>query len=171
MHTIVKATIKDVKALAEVGKKAFFVPHQKAIPQKIMEAYLANSFNENTLIEEISNKNYQYNLLFKDNVLAGFSKIITNCSNSNITETAVTKMERLYLLEDFYGTGLGKELFLHNLQLIKEQQQKGIWLYVWIKNYRAIDFYKKAGFKKIADFDFPISDTETRPNDVFYLEL
>ena len=80
-------------------------------------------------------------------------------------------MERLYLLEEFYGMGLGHQLFDYNLKLAKQENQKGIWLYVWIKNYRALDFYKKAGFKKIADYYFPISETETRINDVLYLEF
>lgn len=171
MITIRKATLKDVKALAAVGKKAFFVPHKDVIPTEIMQAYLQNSFNEKTLIEEISNLNYIYNLIFKDAVLAGFSKIIINTKNDNIKEKNVTKMERLYLLEEFYALGLGNKLFQHNLKLVKENNQKGIWLYVWIKNYRALDFYKKVGFKKIADYDFPISETETRINDVLYLEL
>ena len=80
-------------------------------------------------------------------------------------------MERLYLVEDFFGKGLGKELFKYNLDFIQKENQKGIWLYVWIKNYRAIDFYKKVGFKKIASYDFPISATETRPNYLLFLEF
>lgn len=171
MITIEKATLKDAKDLAEVGKKAFVVPHKDVIPSEIMTEYLQNNFTEQTLVREISNKEFEYNLIFVNNVLAGFSKVIFNTKNINIAAENVTKMERLYLLEEFYGLGLGNKLFQHNLKLIKENNQKGIWLYVWIKNYRALDFYKKAGFKKIADYYFPISDKETRINDVLYLEL
>ncbi|WP_341221182.1 GNAT family N-acetyltransferase [Polaribacter atrinae] len=171
MISIKKAALEDVKALAKVGEKAFLTPHKEAISKEMMDAYISTSFNEQNLIEEITNKKFQYNLIFKNDVLAGYSKIIINYKNENIKETNVTKMERLYLLEEFYGTGLGKQLFTHNLELAKQQNQKGIWLYVWVKNYKAIDFYKKAGFKKIADYDFPVSKTETRPNNVFYLEF
>lgn len=171
MISIKKATINDAKDLAVVGKKAFVIPHQKAIPTEIMEVYLNNSFNEKNLIEEINNPNFHYNLIYSNNNLAGFSKIIFNEKNSQIKKENVTKMERLYLLEEFYGLGLGNTLFQHNLKLAKQNNQKGIWLYVWIKNFRALDFYKKAGFKKIASYDFPISDKETRPNDVLFLEF
>lgn len=169
MISIKKAKKEDLKTLAEVGKKAFYVPHKDVIPAEIMSSYLSDSFSEETLLSEINNPNFKFYLLFKEDVLAGFSKIITNTVNENINEKNVTKMERLYLLEEFYGFGLGKKLFKHNLKLAKENNQKGIWLYVWIKNYRAIDFYHKMGFKKIAPYDFPISETETRPNDVMYL--
>ncbi|TMM32015.1 GNAT family N-acetyltransferase [Polaribacter aestuariivivens] len=171
MISIKKATIKEVTDLALVGKKAFIIPHKDAIPSKIMVNYLNHSFSEKTLLEEITNPNYQYNLIFVDDNLAGFSKIIFNHKNDNITQTNVTKMERLYLLEEYYGLGLGNKLFQHNLHLAKEQNQNGIWLYVWIKNFRALEFYKKVGFKKIAMYDFPISETEKRPNDVLYLKF
>lgn len=169
--TIKKATKKDIPALAIVSKKAFYLPHKEAIPKAIIERYMRTNFSEATLLKEITNTDFEFHLIYVDDTLAGFSKIICNSKNKNIAAENVTKMERLYLTEDFFGLGLGKELFQFNLALAKEKKQKGIWLYVWIKNYRAIDFYKKFGFKKIASFDFPISETETRPNDVLYLEF
>ena len=171
MIEIKKAMDKDVKTLSIVSRKAFYVPHKDVIPKDIMENYIRTNFNEENLLKEISNPEFQYYLLYKNDVLAGFSKIIINSKNIHIKEENVTKMERLYLLEEFYGTGLGQQLFDFNLKLAKQEKQKGIWLYVWIKNYRAIDFYKKVGFKKIADYYFPISETETRINDVLYLEF
>jgi diamine N-acetyltransferase len=168
---IKKATPKDLTALAEAGKKAFYIPHKGAIPKDIIANYMLVNFSEKTLLKEITNTNFQYHLIYVNDVLAGFSKIIINTQNQHIKETNVTKMERLYLLEEFYNLGLGKELFQFNLDLAKQKNQKGIWLYVWIKNYRAIKFYRKNGFKKIASYDFPISDTETRPNEVLYLKL
>jgi ribosomal protein S18 acetylase RimI-like enzyme len=54
---------------------------------------------------------------------------------------------------------------------MKENNQKGTWLYVWIKNDKALQFYKKTGFTKVADYDFPVSETETRPNYVMFLKF
>lgn len=171
MISIKKATVNDAKDLAIVGKKAFFIPHQKALPTEVMEAYLKSSFNEKNLIEEISNPNFNLNLIYSNNILIGYSKVIFNKKNEHIKALNVTKMERLYLLKEFYGLGLGHKLFEHNLKLIKQNNQKGIWLYVWVKNFRALEFYKKVGFKKIATYDFPISEKATRLNNVMFLEL
>ena len=171
MITIKKATVTDVKQLAIVAKKAFFIPHQYAIPEEIMDNYLKESFSEENLKKEVTQKNYKYLLIFYKDELAGFSKVILNTPNEHFKDKNVTKMERLYLVEEFYGLGLGKKLFDFNVDFIKKNNQKGIWLYVWIKNDRALRFYKKVGFKKIALFDFPISATETRPNNVLFLDL
>lgn len=80
-------------------------------------------------------------------------------------------MSRLYLLKEFFGLNLGKELFNFNLNLSKENNQQGIWLAVWIENKRAINFYHKMGFQKVGSFDFEISKTHYNPNHILYLEF
>lgn len=172
METIIrKATVKDIPQLEIVGKKAFYNSHKDAITGEIMENYLANSFNEKQLLKEIENPNFEYHVLYYKDKLAGYSKIILNTKNENIKENNVTKMERLYLAEEYHGLGLGKLLFDFNINLIKKNNQVGTWLYVWIKNEKALKFYKKTRFKNIADYDFPVSETETRPNYIMYLAL
>jgi ribosomal protein S18 acetylase RimI-like enzyme len=80
-------------------------------------------------------------------------------------------MERLYLLEEFYNLGLGKELMSFNLNLAKQNKQAGVWVFVWTKNAKAIAFYKKTNFKKVGDHEFVLSPTKTNPNHVLYLEF
>lgn len=168
---IQKATKKDIPKLALVGRQAFYTSHKDAISSDIMQSYLDHSFNEQKLLEEISNPLFQYHVMYCDDQLAGYSKTIFNTKNNAINEQPVTKMERLYLSEEFHGLGLGKRLFDFNINLMKENHQKGTWLYVWIKNNKALQFYKKTGFIKVADYDFPVSKTETRPNYVMFLKF
>jgi len=39
-----------------------------------------------------------------------------------------------------------------------------MWLFVWTENHKAINFYKKAGFKIVGQHDFQISATHSNPN-------
>ena len=71
---------------------------------------------------------------------AGFSKIIFNAPHPNIVAENVTKLDRIYLLKEFYGLKLGSELLNFNINLSKDNDQSGMWLYAWIGNRRAIDF-------------------------------
>ena len=66
---------------------------------------------------------------------------------------------------------LNKELFKFNMEFAKQNNQKGIWLAVWIENKRAINFYLKMGFKKVGKFDFKISETHSNPNHILYLKF
>ena len=78
-------------------------------------------------------------------------------------------MSRLYLLKAFYGLQLGKELFKFNIEFSKQHKQDGVWLAVWIENQRAIEFYRKMGFKIVGNYDFRISATHTNPNHIMFL--
>lgn len=169
MFKINKATLEDTKALSKLSIEAFLPAHGHSSPKKDIDSYISTNFSEENLREELSNPNYHYYLIYYKNILAGFSKVIFNASNSNLSERNVTKMERLYLLQEFYGLGLGKELFDFNLSISKENNQLGLWLEVWIENRKAIKFYTKMGMKSIGEFDFKVSETHSNPNYVMYL--
>lgn len=171
MNKIRRATLNDVQLLSKISKKAFLVPHGKAGSKADIGTYIRLNFSEENLSKEISNPKFEYFLIFYNDKIAGFSKVIFNAVNENILNTNVTKMERLYLLEDFYGLNLGAALLDFNIKIAKENNQTGIWLNVWVENHRAISFYKKVGFVKVGEFDFVVSATRTNPNYVLYLEF
>ncbi|MEO6707056.1 MAG: hypothetical protein ABIN04_14540, partial [Ginsengibacter sp.] len=70
-----------------------------------------------------------------------------------------------------YDLKLGYNLFEFNRNLARTNNQKGIWLFVWKENERAIRFYKKNGFEVIGNFDFKISETHSNPNYQMLLKL
>ena len=171
MINILKAEIKDAKILSKIGKKAFLVPHGKAGSKADIGNYVKQNFSEENLSKELSNPQFEYFLIYYDDKIAGFSKVIFNAVNDNIDDKNVTKMERLYLLEEFYGLNLGAALLDFNIKIAKENNQTGIWLNVWVENQRAISFYKKMGFVKVGEFNFVVSPTRSNPNYVLFLEF
>lgn len=169
MFKILKATINDADILSKTGAASFIIPHGHSAPKEIIDNYIKANFSLENLIKELSNPDYQYHIIYYNNKIAGFSKVIFNFKNENIANENVTKMERLYLLKEFYNLGLGKKMLDFNIKLAKEHQQFGIWLYVWVENKRALAFYNKTGFRKIGSYNFVLSPTKTNPNDVLYL--
>jgi ribosomal protein S18 acetylase RimI-like enzyme len=171
MNRIVKATTKEAKYLAKIAAETFLVSHGKSASKVDIENYVYQNFSEQIFHRELSNPKLEYYLIYHKNSLAGFSKVVFNVQNQNIKPNNCTKMERLYLLKAYHGLQLGKELLEFNIQLAKENNQTGIWLYVWVQNHRAISFYTKMGFVNVGKFDFVISATHTNPNHVLYLEF
>jgi ribosomal protein S18 acetylase RimI-like enzyme len=169
MYTIIKATLKDAQLLSIIGKAAFLVAHGHSAPKKDIDNYVSQNFNEENFKKELSDVKNEYYLIYSDTKIAGYSKVILNSKNENISSKDITLLSRLYLLEAFYGLNLGKELFNFNVNLSKENNQKGIWLAVWVENQRAISFYEKRGFVKVGKFDFKISETHYNPNHIMYL--
>jgi ribosomal protein S18 acetylase RimI-like enzyme len=171
MLRINKAKIKDAALLSKLSVAAFLPAHGHSASKEIIDNYLTANFSKENFIRELSNPDFQYHLIYYKDKIAGFSKVIFNAENKSITDKNATKMERLYLLKEFYNLGLGKELLNFNIQLAKKNKQSGIWVFVWTENTKAIAFYKKMDFKKVGNHDFVLSPTKTNPNHVLYLEF
>jgi len=170
LNKITKATAQNAKQLAPIAKEAFLTAHGHSASKKDIDNYVAANFSEANFVDELSNPENQYHIIHHQNKIAGYSKITFNTSNENIASENVTYMSRLYLLKEFYGLQLGKELFNFNIKFSKQQNQQGVWLAVWVENNRAIDFYTKRGFTIVGKYDFRISETHTNPNHILYLE-
>ena len=170
MTIIKKATINDVNLLASLSVEAFLPAHGHSSPEKDIKTYLEANFSVHNFKKEIANPAFKYYFIYHHNKIAGFSKIIFNTPSIHITENTITKMERLYLLEEFYGLNLGTQLMNFNSELAKRNNQRGIWLEVWIENFRAIKFYKKMGFMIVGKANFRVSETHSNPNYIMYLD-
>ena len=66
--------------------------------------------------------------------------------------------------------GLLKTIHYLDIDLSKQNNQAGMWLYVWKENERAVNFYIKNEFVITGSFDFKISDTHSNPNHLMFLK-
>ncbi|MGG9962216.1 GNAT family N-acetyltransferase [Ferruginibacter sp. SUN106] len=171
MTSIIKATEKDAAVLAALATETFIQSHGHSAPAEDITNYITEKYSTAAFIQELSEPQNIYHILYHDDKPAGFSKIIYDHPYSDSVIQNITKLERIYLLQEFYNLKLGKVLFEFNVALAKQAQQKGIWLYVWVENARAFNFYTKAGFTIIGSYDFKVSATHSNPNHRMYLEF
>jgi ribosomal protein S18 acetylase RimI-like enzyme len=171
MISIVKATEDNAQLLSEIAKQTFLESHGNCAEPKDVAGYVNEKLSLDIFKQELAEKENIYHILYYNSVAAGYSKVILNEPYTNSEITGITKLERLYILKDFYDLKLGLQLFKFNINLAKENHQEGIWLYVWIENQRAVSFYKKCGFAVIGSYDFKISETHSNPNHRMFLKL
>ena len=171
MIRIEKPTEKDLAALTALAKETFVQSHGHSASAEDIESYILTHYTEVIFRKEINQPNAVYYLLYYKNKLVGYSKINYNQPIVAVKAKKITKLERIYILEEFHGLGLGLVLFDYNLNLAEAKRQKGIWLYTWTGNDRAIRFYEKMGFEIVGSYDFRISDNHTNPNHQMYLAL
>ena len=150
MISIAKAKENDFQLLSDIGKISFIESHGHSAPAADINKYISETYNHDVFKAELSDSKNIYYIIYHDRQPAGYSKIIFNTSHSNIQAKNITKLERLYLLKEFYGLKLGLELLNFNIELSKKNKQSGIWLFTWKENQRAVSFYKKAGLKLLA---------------------
>jgi ribosomal protein S18 acetylase RimI-like enzyme len=164
MTSIVKASKKDFQLLSEIATLTFLESHGRSARREDINIYVTEKYSENVFKEELSDAKNIYHIIYYDNNPAGYSKIIFDTSYGDSKIKNITKLERLYLLKEFYNLKLGSALFQFNIDLSKRSHQMGMWLYVWKENQRAVNFYKKNGFVIIGSYDFKISKTHSNPN-------
>jgi ribosomal protein S18 acetylase RimI-like enzyme len=164
MISIDPATVADVGVLAPIGRETLLQSHGNSAPAAIMQAYVDDKFTEQALERELADVQNIFHIISHNGQPAGYSKIILSQSIAQVPQTNITKLERLYLLQAFYGLNLGRQLLDFNIRLAKEKGEAGMWLYVWKGNDRAIRFYQKAGFQIMGDGWFRLTDDHSNPN-------
>lgn len=164
MISIIQASVNDSNLLTNLGKTTFIEAHGRSASEDIISEYISKNFTNKAFEEELHDLNNVFHIIYFNQTAVGYSKIIFNTQQLNISTKNITKLERIYILEDYHGLKLGLELFKFNRNKSIKNNQNGMWLYVWTENHKAINFYKKAGFKIIGHYDFQITEKHSNPN-------
>ena len=169
MVQILRPTLNDIPLLTEIARKSFLESHGHSASPADIENYMEGKLTEAAFAAELLDERNIFHLLYHNGRPAGYSKIILDFPSENIPEPHITKLERLYLLETFHGLRLGYQLFDINVQISKQANQAGIWLFTWTENHRALTFYQRMGFQVVGRSDFKISETHYNPNHIMWL--
>lgn len=163
MISLLRLTPADAPMLSKLGGATLLQSHGHSAPPEIMNAYVARSFSEAACCAELEAEANIFEAIFYNGEPAGYSKIILNCAHPAVPLQPVTKLERIYLLQEFYDRKLGRELLLQAIDCSGAGGDKGMWLDVWQENKRAISFYQKAGFEVVGKGAFRLSPTHANP--------
>jgi ribosomal protein S18 acetylase RimI-like enzyme len=169
--SIIIGTFQHAEAVQKLAVQTFQESHGHSASASDIQEYITLKFTVSTFEKELTDTKNIFHLIYLGGELAGYSKIIFNSTYEDLTPNDSAKLERLYVLEKFHDLKIGKRLMDFNLDMVKKQKQSGIWLYVWTENHRAIHFYEKYGFLKIAETIFQISERHKNPNWIMYLGL
>jgi ribosomal protein S18 acetylase RimI-like enzyme len=166
-----QATVEDSEAIAEIGRISFKNAHQGSSPDSYLDKFVEKHYHPSQIQQDILNSDHTYHIILCENSIVGFSKVVLNTSLHSLPGKPLAKLDRIYLLPAFQHKHYGQKLLDHILHICKENLQYGIWLYTWIGNERAIQFYIKYGFTIIDRYDYPIAENLSNPNHQMFLEL
>lgn len=170
MITITRGTEKDFKSIVDIGNISVGEAHRDSCSAEDMQEYLETHYNDTAIQEELSNLNNVYHVINYNGKAIGFSKIVLNAAHPNIAQKNVTKLDRIYLLKEFQELKLGYELLKFNIEFSKKNNQSGMWLFTWIGNTKAVNFYLKTGFKIIGSHMFKVSESHYNENHQMFLD-
>jgi len=140
-----KASIKDIIELKKICIAAYSLSFHNHWNEGGLEWYLNNEFNDQRLALDLSDKNTEYYFIEHKEKHVGFIKTNIN-SPSGFIKNSV-ELEKIYVLPECKGMGIGKMALSSILKKTENTGMKSLFLCVIDTNENAIAFYEKLGFK------------------------
>src|SRR5438105_3726825 len=152
--TIRRATIDDAVLIADISRQTFFETFAPANKKEDMDKFLNEQFTRGKLILEVNARENTFFLAYEGKDIAGYVKLRDSRTPESLKEMPALEVARIYSLTHMIGKGVGKLLMQTSIDCAKKSNKKVLWLGVWEKNQRAIDFYTKWGFEKFEETGF-----------------
>jgi ribosomal protein S18 acetylase RimI-like enzyme len=156
--TIRKCTSDDLYALIEISVNTYRETFAVMNTEENMNDYLKRAFDYEKLKKELDDKNTDFYFIWLGERLAGYIKLNEAEAQTDIQDPNALELERIYILADFQGTGLGRCLMDKTLEETVRRGKEYVWLGVWEKNIKALAFYQKNGFTQFGTHSFVMGD-------------
>ncbi len=141
-----KAGIEDMSTIVDIGKRTFSETYSEAGLNGTLSTCVDQKFNEQEIEKELSRPFTEFYLAFANDRPVAFTKLRHDSTVKGIEGKKALEIERIYVLKEYQGVKVGKELMDSCIQMAIQNRYEVIWLQVWQRNNKAIRFYQKAGF-------------------------
>jgi ribosomal protein S18 acetylase RimI-like enzyme len=159
-----KLEAKDINELYRISQRTFYDTFASENTAEDMELCLNTYFNIEKLRNELNNSNSEFYFVTLNGVVAAYLKVNFGQAQTEIRDEMALEIERIYVLIEYQGNKIGQFLLNYAIDMAKYKQYHYIWLGVWEKNYRAIQFYQKNGFVKFDRHIFTLGTDEQIDN-------
>jgi ribosomal protein S18 acetylase RimI-like enzyme len=147
------ATTTDAALIADLSRQTFLDTFAPDNTKEDMDKFLSEQFTRGALLMEVGLKEHTFLLAYAGEEVAGYVKLRDGKKPPEIKGSAI-EIARLYAAKGFIGKGVGRLLMQACIDEATKKEIETIWLCVWEKNQRAINFYAAWGFQKFGECEF-----------------
>lgn len=160
--TIRKATISDLETIQEISKQTFIETFAAVNTPEDLEIYIQENFNSQQVALQINNLESVFYVATLDNDTIGYLKLNFGNAQTEVHNAQSMEIHRIYVLKEFHGKKIGQLLLNKATKIGQQSGVDTIWLGVWEKNYKAIQFYNKNDFVEFGKHNFTVgNDVQT----------
>lgn len=149
MITFKTASTADVATIREIAFKTWPNTYGEILSKEQLD-YMLGKFYEPALLEESILNGHVFTMAYEDDFCLGYAGYQHNYLDKN-----VTRLNKLYLLPESQGKGMGKMLIDTVEAAAKDNGSDIVTLNVNRFN-KAASFYKKMGFEIVAEADIEL---------------
>ena len=152
------ATTEDAKLIADISHQTFYETFASNNTKEDMHKFLNEQFTKGKLMMEVGARENLFLLAYDKHEVAGYAKLRDSRVPLALKHSHAMEVARLYAMTHKIGKGVGAALMQKSIDVAQEKGKQVLWLGVWEKNHRAIEFYTKWGFEKFDETDFLLGD-------------
>lgn len=143
---IKKATTTDLETIQEISIQTFKETFTAVNTPENIANYIHQSFSTTQLIAELNRVDSHFYLAYSNEKVVGYLKINLGDAQTETINNNALEVHRIYVIKSFHGKNIGQLLLDKAKTIAQSTGVEFIWLGVWEKNYRALQFYTKNGF-------------------------
>jgi GNAT superfamily N-acetyltransferase len=148
------ATPADAAALASFAAQAFADTYRGLDDEQEIADYVAEHFRPEVMAAVIADLACTTLLVRVDGQLAGYAILRARPAPACVTTGEPLQLWRLYLGQRFIGQGLGARLMAALQAEARRRGARTLWLGVYDRNVRAVEFYGRFGFAQVGTDKF-----------------
>jgi len=152
------ATEQDAELIADLSRKTFYESFAAENTKENMGKFMSEQFTKQKLMDEVRQPWHIFFIAFMSEEPVGYVKLRDAAVPSQLLNHLCLEIARIYSIQRTIGKGVGKRLMQICHDIAKEKGKKILWLGVWKKNQRAINFYARWGFEKFGEQEFILGD-------------
>jgi ribosomal protein S18 acetylase RimI-like enzyme len=158
MITIRIATKENAELIADMSRQTFYETFAADNTKEDMDKFMNEQFTKEMIMQEVGAENNIFLLAYDTEHPVGYARIRENNNPPSLGTSNAIEIARIYTATNLIGKGIGKALMQKCIEIAKAGNRQFVWLGVWEKNQRAIEFYKKWGFEKFSEHDFMLGN-------------
>ena len=138
---------EEAEDLLAVARETFIDAFASRNRPEDMEIYLRDVLSMQQFAHQLTDPHRHFFLARIGQSIVGYLKLNTGSRQSDLRDPRSLEIERIYILSPFQGEGIGKQLMIFAELFARKRVISRIWLGVWEENIKAMEFYKKLGYR------------------------
>ncbi len=144
----------EAQALSAIASQTFIDTYGIYNTEQDMERYLTENFSLDTIKKQYKNPDSFFYFAEWDKSIVGYIKLNKDkAQTDSILENAL-EIERIYVDKNFQGKKIGNQFVQQAIAVARLMERSTIWLGVWDRNVKAVEFYLKNGFVEFGQHSF-----------------
>ena len=152
MCVIRKASVDDIPVIRAMAQVAFPDTYKEILSPEQIDYMMEWMYSAESLRRQMMEEGHIYYVAYREGRAVAYLSIQPEGEH-------VFHLQKLYVLPDYQGMHLGKQLFNQAIKAIKELHPALCQMRLNVNRYnRALTFYEKMGMTKVDEGDFPIGN-------------